>query len=161
MEFRNLVRYRRDGVIPGSRGEFGFATSTSSSHRALQAVGIVERLYGSLSTRAEPASTYWIERIAFDLLHACDSLPKLLAMAFNRTLAFHNSHDCAAASTAFSADGSMPLLLIRDDVVIRDKQWNERVSFPSAGARGYSRRNRGYDFEKIAAVHTSQISPLR
>jgi hypothetical protein len=161
MKFCNLFRHRRDGIIPGNRREFSFSASTSSLHRALQTVWIVERLHGSLSASAEPPSAYWVQRIAFDLLHACDSLAKLLAVALNRTLTLHHPHDGATTRDAFAADGSMPLFLSRDDVAIWDKQWDQCVGFSSAPTGRYTRRDSRYNFEKIAAVHIDQTPPLR
>ncbi len=125
----DLFRRLADGFVPGDRRELRLPRLPGALHGAAQAVGVVERLHGSLAARAEAAAGDRVERIAFDFLDGGDAFAECLAVALDGAHALHDAHDGAAPRRAFRADGRMPLLLAGDEFVLRDEQGNQGIAF--------------------------------
>ena len=131
-----------DGIVPGDRRKPCVAARAGAFHGAAQAIGVVQRLYRSLTARAEVAAGDRIERITLNLLDRGDALAKLFAVALDGSNALHDAHHGGAPRTAPGADRGMPLLLTGYDFMLGDQEGNGFAPLAAAGAQARPMRPR-------------------
>ncbi len=102
--------------FPGNLRKTAFAARAHPFQRTPYPVRMVQRLYGSLSARADFALVEGMSGIAFDLFRA----------------SFHGADENPAAGGAFSADGGVPIRHAGHDFIVRQEIRHEAVDLPLA-----------------------------
>ena len=119
-------------VLPGNRLVLPGPARAGQLERALNAIGMVERLHRRLAARARAAHADRVLGIAFNLLghHGLDAL--FLAVDRADRLALHHADEDAAARRARLADRMHPAFFVRHEFVRRDEQRDQLLRLAAA-----------------------------
>ena len=145
-------------VFPGNRLILAGAAWARELQRALDAIGVIERLHRCLAARAGAAHADRMLAIALDFfghqrLHAL-----LLAIDRAHGFALHHAHADAAAGPARLTERVHKGLLAGHQLVGRHEQRNELLGRATPIKNHARRARRRSDFQKLPSLHSYQSS---